>query len=122
MFGQVADEDELRSGVRREGAFFGVNALLTKPAQSVALALSPFILEATGFISRAAGKGQITLSQPSEALFGIRAIVGLVPGAAMLLGALILVAYPLRGDTLREIKKELLAVHTEKHKRLKAHR
>jgi Na+/melibiose symporter-like transporter len=75
MFGQVADEDELRSGVRREGAFFGVNALLTKPAQSVALALSPFILEATGFISRAAGKGQITLSQPSEALFGIRAIV-----------------------------------------------
>jgi len=28
--------EELRSGVRREGAFFGVNALLTKPAQSVA--------------------------------------------------------------------------------------
>jgi MFS family permease len=47
LFAQVADEDELRSGVRREGAFFGVNALITKPAQSVALALSPFILEAT---------------------------------------------------------------------------
>ena len=45
LFAQVADEDELRTGVRREGAFFGVNALLTKPAQSVALALSPFILE-----------------------------------------------------------------------------
>ena len=34
LFAQVADEDELRSGVRREGAFFGVNALITKPAQS----------------------------------------------------------------------------------------
>ena len=39
LFGQVVDEDELRSGVRREGAFFGVNALITKPAQSVAIAL-----------------------------------------------------------------------------------
>jgi len=27
LFAQVADEDELRSGTRREGAFFGVNAL-----------------------------------------------------------------------------------------------
>ena len=119
MFGQVADEDELRSGVRREGAFFGVNALLTKPAQSVALALSPFILEATGFISREANQGRITLDQPAEALFGIRAIVGLIPGAAMLLGALILVAYPLRGETLAEVKRRLLALHDDKRRRLK---
>ena len=52
LFAQVVDEDELRSGVRREGAFFGVNAMLTKPAQSLALMLMPFILEATGFITR----------------------------------------------------------------------
>ena len=37
LFAQVADEDELRSGSRREGAFFGVNALITKPAQSIAI-------------------------------------------------------------------------------------
>ena len=53
LFAQVADEDELRSGVRRR-AFFGVNAMLTKPAQSLALILMPFILEATGFITRIA--------------------------------------------------------------------
>jgi GPH family glycoside/pentoside/hexuronide:cation symporter len=51
LFAQVADEDELCSGVRREGAFFGVNALLTKPAQSIALALSPFILQVREFPS-----------------------------------------------------------------------
>ena len=50
LFAQVADEDELRSGVRREGAFFGVNALLTKPAQSVALALIPAVLESAEFV------------------------------------------------------------------------
>jgi glycoside/pentoside/hexuronide:cation symporter, GPH family len=57
LFAQVADEDEVRSGVRREGSFFGVNALLTKPAQSVALALSPFILEATQFVTRESNAG-----------------------------------------------------------------
>ena len=106
LFAQVVDEDELRSGVRREGAFFGVNALITKPAQSVALALMPFILEATGFITRGSNGGQITLDQPAGALFGIRSLMGLIPGAAMILGALILLAYPLRGKYLAKVQSE----------------
>ena len=118
LFGQVADEDELRSGVRREGAFFGVNALLTKPAQSVALALTPFILEATQFVTRDANQGQIFLNQPASALFGIKALVGLIPGVAMLLGAAILSAFPLRGAYLERVKQEMLALHAEKRARL----
>ena len=118
LFAQVADEDELRSGVRREGAFFGVNALLTKPAQSVALALIPLILEATHFVTREANQGQIFLNQPASALFGIRVLVGLIPGVAMLLGALILTAFPLRGAYLQHVKEEMLTLHAEKHARL----
>lgn len=118
LFAQVADEDELRSGVRREGAFFGVNALLTKPAQSVALALQPWILQATGFITREAGSGKMTLAQPEAALFGIRALIGLIPGVALILGALILAAFPLRGPRLAQQQAHLLALHAEKHARL----
>ncbi len=117
LFAQVADEDELRSGVRREGAFFGVNALITKPAQSVALALIPFILETTGFVSRAT-HGGITLDQPAAALFGIRALVGLIPGVALILGAVILIGYPLRGSYLEEVKDKILSLHAQKHARL----
>jgi len=118
LFAQVADEDELRSGVRREGAFFGVNALLTKPAQSVALALIPFILEATQFVSREAHVGQIMLDQPASALFGIRVLVGLIPGAAMILGAIILIWFPLRGKYLAKVQEEVLALHARKHAQL----
>jgi len=86
--------------VRREGAFFGVNALLTRsdrqPAQSVALALAPFVLELTGFVTREANLGQIQLNQPPAAILGIRSLTGLVPGAAMLAGAAIPRLYPLR--------------------------
>lgn len=118
LFAQVADEDELRTGVRREGAFFGVNALLTKPAQSVALALSPFILEATAFVTREANGGQIFLNQPESALRGIKVLVGLIPGCAMLLGALILTAFPLRGARLAQMQADVLALHAQKQARL----
>jgi GPH family glycoside/pentoside/hexuronide:cation symporter len=121
LFAQVADEDELRSGVRREGAFFGVNALITKPAQSVALALSPFILQAAHFITRDQNNGQIFLNQPSSAIVGIKVIAGLVPGLALLLGALILFLYPLRGNYLAEVQSKLLILHAEKRALYEAH-
>lgn len=117
LFAQVADEDEVRSGVRREGAFFGVNALITKPAQSVALALSPFILEATGFVTREQNMGRIFLDQPASAVLGIKVIAGLIPGVAMLVGALILFAYPLHGAYLKQVQDRVLEMHAEKHER-----
>ncbi len=115
LFAQVADEDELRSGVRREGAFFGINALITKPAQSVALALQPFILQLGGFVTRESNQGQIYLDQPAGALFGIRALIGLIPGIAMLLAAVLLIWYPLRGARLRKQQADVLALHAAKH-------
>ncbi len=118
LFAQVADEDELRSGVRREGAFFGVNALLTKPAQSIALTLIPFILEGTAFVTREANQGQIFLDQPASALFGIKVLIGLIPGVAMILGAILLTWYPLRGKYLEQVQEKVLAMHAEKHARL----
>jgi len=114
LFAQVADEDEIRSGVRREGAFFGINALITKPAQSIAIALIPWILEVTQFVTRDANGGQIFLNQPADAIFGIKALIGLIPGVAMLIGAIILFWYPLQGKHLEEIKEKVLQMHAEK--------
>jgi len=118
LFAQVADEDELRSGVRREGAFFGVNALLTKPAQSIALTLVPLILESTAFVTREANQGQIFLDQPASALFGIKVLIGLIPGLALILGAILLSWYPLRGKYLEQVQEQVLATHAEKQARL----
>jgi GPH family glycoside/pentoside/hexuronide:cation symporter len=114
LFAEVADEDELRTGVRREGSFFGVNALITKPAQSLAIAIPPFILEATHFVTREANNGVIFLDQPANAIFGIKVFVGLIPGIAMLLGALILFLFPLRGERLAKIQRDVLELHARK--------
>ena len=114
LFAQVADEDEVRTGVRREGAFFGVNALITKPAQSIALALAPWILEITHFVTRSSNAGEIVLNQPASAIFGIKLFMGLIPGTAMLLGALILIMFPLQGDHLKKVQEKVLEMHAQK--------
>ena len=114
MFAQVSDEDEIKSGVRREAMFFGVNALITKPAQSVALWLSAWILlDLSGYITKING---ITQPQPPEAIMGMKIYVGLIPGIAMILGAVILFLYPLKGNKLKEVQETVLKMHEEKHK------
>ena len=118
LFAQVADEDELRSGVRREGAFFGVSAMITKPAQSIAIWVTPFILERTNFVSRASNLGEIYLNQPAEAVMGIKIFTGVIPGIACLLGALILIWYPLRGEKWQEVQRKVSALHQEKKRKL----
>jgi GPH family glycoside/pentoside/hexuronide:cation symporter len=114
FFAQVSDEDELRSGTRREGAFFGINALITKPAQSIALALTPFVLELTHFVTREQNNGLIFLNQPTSAIQGIKLVTGLIPGIALLLGAAILFYYPLQGKRLEKMQAEVLTLHTVK--------
>jgi len=118
LFAQVADEDELRSGQRREGAFFGVNALITKPAQSIAIWITPFILERTNFVTRASNLGEIFLDQPAQAIMGIKIFSGVIPGVACLLAALILTWYPLRGKRLKDLQQRILVLHQEKKQKL----
>lgn len=113
---QVADEDEIRTGVRREAAFFGVMALISKPAQSLAIFLGAVLIEGAGFIP--ADGGPIVLNQPAAVPGAIRMLVGLVPGLAMLVGALLLTWYPLRGAYLKEVQQKVLVMHGEKAAKL----
>ena len=118
LFAQVADEDELKTGTRREGAFFGINALITKPAQSVAMILPAQILAATHFITRESNGGLMQLNQPDQALFGIKILFGLIPGIALIIGAILLVFYPLKGQYLQEVKEKVLNLHQQKKSKL----
>ena len=116
LFAQVADEDETKTGVRREAMFFGTNALITKPAQSLAIGLAAVLLQLSGFIT--AGEGGIEVDQPASAIFMIKIIIGFLPGLAILIGALIYIWYPLKGDYWKEIQEKVLQMHEEKHAKL----
>ncbi|WP_457559102.1 MFS transporter [Candidatus Harpocratesius sp.] len=119
LFAQVADEDEINSGVRREAMFFGVNALITKPAQSLATGIVAWILAWANFVSREENNGQIKLDQDPKVFLGIRLFVGVIPGIVLIIGAIILCFYPLKGDYLKTIQTKVLEIHAEKEKKLK---
>jgi len=124
MFAQVSDEDEIVTGVRREAAFFGTNALITKPAQSISLIMITLMLRYSGFKDRIGdiifnGPVDTILGQPSEALQAIKLFAGLIPGIFMVIEVVILFAYPLKGKRLANLEKDILILHDEKHKKLK---
>jgi len=119
LFAQVTDEDEIKTGVRREAMFFGVNALITKPAQSIALAIPVALLAATNFIPRTLTGGIARPDlQPAEAILAIKLFMGLIPGIALILEALILQLYPLKGEYWAKIQKDILILHDKKHAKL----
>jgi len=81
--------------------------------------ITPFILERTNFITRASNAGEIFLDQPANAIMGIKVFAGVIPGAACLLGALLLLWYPLRGERLEEVQKKVLVLHKQKKQQFK---
>ncbi|MHA1147854.1 MAG: MFS transporter [Promethearchaeota archaeon] len=120
LFSQVCDEDELETGVRREAMFFGINAFITKWAQSLALVIPVALLATTGFIPRSQTGGIARPDlQPAEALFAIRLFIGLIPAIALYLEVLILQFYPLKGEYWASIQEKILTLHKEKHEKLK---
>ncbi|TXT61744.1 MAG: conserved membrane protein of unknown function [Promethearchaeota archaeon] len=117
MWGQVADEDELKTGKRREGVYFGMNALVTKPAQSVALAIPVILLTLANFVPRADGGTPET--QVAAVYLAIRIFIGLIPAIALYIEVFILQLYPLKGEYWEKVQEEVLELHGEKKEKLR---
>lgn len=115
----IADQDELRTGTRREASFFGVNALITKPAESVAVwALTGMLVAVFAFVEPIIVDGSaIPQPQPANALFGIRFLMSVVPALVLVLLLIAVYFYPLDGPKYREMKLKVRKLHKKKEKR-----
>ncbi|TFF88699.1 MAG: hypothetical protein EU549_02545 [Promethearchaeota archaeon] len=105
------DEDEIKHGVRREGMFLGMNALFTKPAESLGPILATIILEYFGYV-----KDEII--QPDSAIIGIKILFLLVPTIFTAIGIIFIYFYPLYGKRFSELKKKLEVLHKRKRENL----
>ncbi len=106
MIGDVADEDEMKTGRRREGMFFGINALITKPASSLITFLFTLIISRFGYDSELA-------VQSAQAQYGIRLGISILSIVFLALTIAPLIWYPLHGRKLKEIKQELHVKHEQ---------
>jgi GPH family glycoside/pentoside/hexuronide:cation symporter len=106
MIAEIADEDEVKTGRRREGMYFGANALIIRLGISLNSLIMGLVLSRSGYNPNLPVGGQ-----PASSIMGIRALCSFIPIAATLLGILILRKYPLEGEYLEQIKERLKQMH-----------
>jgi len=105
MLPDVVDLDELNSGQRREGIFYGFMVLFQKMGFAIALFLVGKILDWAGFISSVAGEPNPV--QPESALFAIRMIIGPLPTLILLCGLVFSYFYPITREVHVQILHQL---------------
>ncbi len=105
------------SGERREGLYAGIGALFSKPMISVALAVPTALMAAYGLIYVRESGGLVATQGMSNAGLALNISMALIPGIAALVGFIIWVKfYPLTGEVVIEMKRELAKMHEQKRK------
>ncbi|MEJ2748151.1 MAG: MFS transporter [Anaerolineae bacterium] len=105
MLPDVIELDELETGQRREGVYYGFFVFLQKLGISIGLAISNFALEATGYINQEVG-GPIPV-QPDGVKLALRVFVSLVPAVVLLLSFPVVKSFPIDRERHAAIKAEL---------------
>lgn len=101
MVADVCDFDELRTGQRREGMFGAVFWWVVKLGMALALALSGYALNFTGFDVKFEGR------QSEQTLFLMRLLDVAVPALASLLAIALVARYPLTEAMARGVREQL---------------
>jgi len=105
MLPDVIELDELQTGQRREGVFYGFFVFLQKFGISLGLALSNFVLEAAGYVNQV--PGGVVPVQPPPVLMALRVFVSLVPALILLASFLVVRAYPITREKHAQMRLEL---------------
>ena len=100
LYAEIIDEDQVKTGVRREGAFYGINALIMRLSVIVHGAVSVFVLDSTGY-------DNLLEAQPDSAVFGIRLLMGGLPVIFIILAIVVLFFYPIDKVRLAEVQAKV---------------
>lgn len=105
IIADIVDEDEVKTGTRREGGYYGVNIFFQRFATVfVFLILGPVFL-----IADWAEFNPITIPK-----FGLRSLMFIYPAIALLIAIIAIFFYPLDGERLKQIKQQRENIHREK--------
>jgi len=103
MVPDTVEVDELRTGERREGAFFGAWAFCRKLGMTAGAFLVSLMLSVFGLV-----KGGSYDVQPDSALLGVRLSYTILPIVLWIIAFLLLHRYKLSESSFNSIKKEIL--------------
>jgi glycoside/pentoside/hexuronide:cation symporter, GPH family len=105
MLADVADQDQLATGLRREGIYFGILNFGEKVASVGSVTLAGLMLH---YFVRLAPASATQTSAVTERL-GVA--YGLVPGFLAAVAAVLILSYPLTRSAVRGIQRQLAGAH-----------
>jgi len=106
MVADVVEEDELKSGKRREGIYSGYLVFFRKLATAITIFGVTWILSLTGFIESTTGTVR-DIEQPESALLALRIMVGIVPAIMLIVAIIATTRYPLDRERHEDIRRQL---------------
>jgi GPH family glycoside/pentoside/hexuronide:cation symporter len=108
LISDVIDEDELSTGARREGMYFGVNGFIIRFGFTLQGLATGTILGLTGYV--ASTNAVLYPAQPAAAVLGLRVLTAGLPLLASLVVIACLAFYPLHGRRLAHVRERQAAL------------
>lgn len=105
MLPDVVDHDELTTGERREGVYYGLFVFVQKIGLSVALAGSTWLLGLAGYVNPAAANAVV--AQPEAVLTVLRLAVSVLPLGLIVLSLPLAYFYPITRERFEEMRATL---------------
>ena len=105
IIGRVIDEDELNTGLRRQGSFYGVNALINRYSTIVVFIAITIVLTGYGFENYLVGEGIDYTGLET----GLKILMVGVNIGSLLIVLFLLWRFPLHGEKWNDVQKRLQA-------------
>jgi GPH family glycoside/pentoside/hexuronide:cation symporter len=112
LIADMVDQDELHTGARREGLYFGMNGFVIRFAFTIQGILTAVILTSTGYITPT--DAVLYPKQPQAAVWGIRSMISFFPPLALVIGYFLLGGYSLHGERLDTVQADVSELHEQK--------
>jgi GPH family glycoside/pentoside/hexuronide:cation symporter len=104
----IADDDELKTGERREGSYYGVHALFVRLSTILSIGSIAIMLSTNGWYVYDPDPSSITPSL----IFGLKSLMSLFPAGALLIGIIFLIFYPLGKKEVEKLQASLKVENT----------
>ncbi|MHA2007659.1 MAG: MFS transporter [Promethearchaeota archaeon] len=113
IIADVIDEDELKTGVRREGTFFGITNFFMRLSMILSILTVGLVFTGTDW-------GEFKPIPGVNTIIGLRMLVFLFPAIALSISLVCLYYYPFSKTKVEEVKTQLLELHKEKKEKVRS--
>lgn len=108
----IVDDDELRTGSRNEGGYYGVNAFFLRFSNVLVILAIGSVFQTVGW------KVFEPTMVSNEVIFGLKALMVIFPIIALIVAILAIYKYPLDDEKLVKVKEGVKKLHEEKHSKI----